>query len=170
MSETTVIKNRDFKTLTLVKTFDTPRRKVFEAFNNSKALDAWWGPQGWVTRSDHIDFTPGGSWRYSMECTDPNQTEWFGKISRGTAYYTSINQFEDFSYDDSFADEDGNIIPTLPTVHITMNFTDLGNEQTELICTTLIDTVEDYDTLIDMGIETGALESWDRLSQYLLSA
>lgn len=39
---------------------------MFDAFQNPERLARWWGPAGFTNTFHHFDFTPGGSWRYTM--------------------------------------------------------------------------------------------------------
>ena len=51
----------------------------------------------------------------------------------------------------------------------TLVLEDLGGTRTRLVTTSLFDTVEDRDGMIQSGMERGASESYDRLAAYLAS-
>jgi uncharacterized protein YndB with AHSA1/START domain len=167
MAETIFTKDKAARTLTMQRIFNAPREKVFAAFSNVDALNAWWGPQGWETRSKEFSFTPGGAWHYGMKCVDEAQGEWFGQEAWGKAVYETIDEQHTIVYRDYFADADGTIDESMPGSTISMNFVDLGDGRTELISITQFDSEEGYDQVIAMGVEQGASESWDRLAEYM---
>ncbi|WP_314728254.1 SRPBCC family protein [Bacillus sp. Marseille-Q3570] len=50
--------------------FDMPRKKLFQAFNNSDHLAKWWGPKGFTNTFHEFDQCPDGVWRYTMHGPD----------------------------------------------------------------------------------------------------
>lgn len=52
--------------LTLNRTFDAPRERVFDAFTRKEALEAWFGPEGFTVPSCALDPRPGGRYRIEM--------------------------------------------------------------------------------------------------------
>jgi len=47
-------------TMTIIRTFDAPRARVFRAFTDPEQVDRWWGPNGFTTTTDEMDVRPGG--------------------------------------------------------------------------------------------------------------
>jgi uncharacterized protein YndB with AHSA1/START domain len=47
-----------------VRTFDAPRRVVFDAFTVCDAAQRWMGPPGWEFAACEIDLRPGGAYRF----------------------------------------------------------------------------------------------------------
>jgi len=41
-------------------------REVFAAFENSKTLAQWWGPNGFTNTFEQFEFRPGGKWVFTM--------------------------------------------------------------------------------------------------------
>lgn len=56
--------------LVLTRTFDAPRKLVFEAWTDPKHLARWWGPRGFTTTVREMDVRPGGAWSYAMRGPD----------------------------------------------------------------------------------------------------
>ncbi len=54
----------------ITRVFDAPRELVFDAWTDSKHVDRWWGPNGFVTTTHSKDFRPGGAWRFLMRGPD----------------------------------------------------------------------------------------------------
>lgn len=48
----------------LSRTFDAPRRRVFDAFTRPELLRQWHGARGWRLAVCEIDLRPGGAWRF----------------------------------------------------------------------------------------------------------
>ncbi|GGT59200.1 SRPBCC family protein [Actinomadura citrea] len=48
----------------LSRTFDAPRRRVFDAFTRPALLRQWHGARGWTLVVCEIDLRPGGTWRF----------------------------------------------------------------------------------------------------------
>jgi uncharacterized protein YndB with AHSA1/START domain len=63
MSKTENIADRE---IVITRVFDAPRELVWEAWTNPQHADKWWGPNGFVTTTESVDFRVGGEWRYSM--------------------------------------------------------------------------------------------------------
>lgn len=45
-----------------IRDYDAPREMVFDAFADPKALEQWWGPDGFTITTESMTFKPGGSW------------------------------------------------------------------------------------------------------------
>lgn len=54
--------------LTLTRTFDAPRRRVWDAYTKPEELARWWGPRIFDTPLDTItvDLRPGGAFHLTM--------------------------------------------------------------------------------------------------------
>ena len=60
----------DGNELVITRTFDAPRRLVFEAWTKPEHLARWWGPRGYDTPTCEADVRPGGALRLCMRSTD----------------------------------------------------------------------------------------------------
>ena len=52
--------NTDNRELTIVRVFDAPRERVWEAWTNPKQLQAWWGPRGVTNPTCEFEAHPAG--------------------------------------------------------------------------------------------------------------
>lgn len=50
---------------------------VFETFANPALLKEWWGPNGFTNTFHEFNFSPGGTWRFTMHAPDGAQYENF---------------------------------------------------------------------------------------------
>ena len=52
------------------RVFDAPRELVWKAWSDPKHIVQWWGPKGFTTTMQEMDFRPGGAWRFIMHGPD----------------------------------------------------------------------------------------------------
>ncbi len=60
MSVTSIDKDFDSLTLTLVADFDAPAERVWELWADPRQLERWWGPPTYPATMEEHDLTPGG--------------------------------------------------------------------------------------------------------------
>jgi len=152
--------------LILERVFKAPRQLVFQAFSDAEHLKHWWGPRGWTLPVCNIDFRPGGVWHYCMKCEDREQGDFYGMESWGKGVYSEIVAGEKIVYKDYFSDAEGNENPELPATDIVLLFED-HEEGTLVINRAVYASAEGLKTVLDMGMEQGITETWDRLDDYL---
>ncbi|MDN7242706.1 SRPBCC domain-containing protein [Planococcus sp. N028] len=139
--------------------FTAPRDLVFKMYTEPDHVSRWWGPHGWTTTNYQMDVRPGGIWHYCMRSEDG--TEAWGKST-----YQEINEPEKLVFLDAFSDENGNEVEDMPVMKITVDFVEEGNG-TRIISTTLFNSEEELKKVVDMGVEQGMSETFDRLETYL---
>ena len=149
-------------TFVMERVFNAPRELVFEAFSKPEHLREWWGPKGWTLPVCELDFHPGGVWLYCMR--GPG-----GEESWGKAVYQDIQPPEKVSYTDNFVDSDGNVLEGTPQMQITITFETLG-DTTKVTNRAVFGSAEELKSVLDMGMEPGLNETWDRLEAFLESA
>ncbi|AJY75352.1 SRPBCC domain-containing protein [Paenibacillus beijingensis] len=162
-SMTTKVEDRH---LLLERVFDAPRELVFKVFSEAEHLKHWWGPRGWTLTVCNIDFRPGGIWHYCMKCMDKNQGDFYGFESWGKAVYQEIIEAEKIVYVDYFSDAEGNEAEGMPSTLVTMTFEE-HEGKTKLVSEAYYDTAEALKTVLEMGMEQGIRETWDRLAEHL---
>jgi uncharacterized protein YndB with AHSA1/START domain len=70
---TTKIKTaEDFadREIVITREFSAPRELVWEAMTNPKHVVNWWGPRGFSTTIEEMDFRVGGVWQHVMRGPD----------------------------------------------------------------------------------------------------
>jgi uncharacterized protein YndB with AHSA1/START domain len=152
----------------LERVFDAPRELVFKAFSEAEHLKHWWGPRGWTLTVCNVDFRPGGIWHYCMKCIDENQGDFYGFESWGKAVYKEIEEAEKIVYVDYFSDAEGNEAEGMPSTLVTMTFVEQEG-RTKLISRGEYASAEALKTVMEMGMEQGITETWDRLEEHLQS-
>jgi uncharacterized protein YndB with AHSA1/START domain len=142
------------------RVFDAPRQLVFDAWTKPEHLKRWFGPKDWTLPVCEVDFRVGGVWLYCMRSPDGSQDSW------GRAVYREIVAPERIVYVDSFADKEGNPVPGMPEMVITVEFSD-HEGKTKVTSRTLFASAAERDSVLDMGVIEGLTETWDRLAEYL---
>lgn len=141
--------------IVMTRVFDAPRELVFNAYTDPEAVPQWWGLRRSTTIVDRMDVRPGGTWRFIQREADGNEYAFNGEYLEVTPPERLVNTFE-------FELMPGHIIEDTAT------FEDLGGK-TRVTVTSLFANVEDRDGMLQSGMEEGAVESWDRLAEYLAS-
>ena len=142
-----------------VRRFAVSREKLWAMWTQAEHLRHWWGPQGFATPVCEVDFRPGGAWFYCMQ--DPEGQRYCGKM-----IYQEIEAPHRFTARDIFTDEDGNPSPDMPEAHSEFEFAE-SNGDTVLTCGSRYKTREERDSIIEMGVEAGLSQCFDRLEDYL---
>ncbi len=93
--------------LVIERLFDAPRELVFKAWTDPEMVKRWWGPNEFTAPVVKLDFRVGGKWFYAMQSAGFNE----GKPIWSTGFFREIVPNERLVMTDSFADEDGNIVP-----------------------------------------------------------
>jgi uncharacterized protein YndB with AHSA1/START domain len=141
--------------IVMTRTFDAPRALVFEAFSKPEHISHWWGPAGATMPVCDMDFRPGGKWRYVTHEADGNDYGFHGEFREIVPPERIVWTFE-------FEGMPGHVSVE------TMAFNERDGKTT-ITTTTLFDSVEDRDGMLQSGMETGAAESYNRLEAYLKS-
>lgn len=61
--------------IVMTRTFDAPRRLVFDVWTKPEHLVHWYGRKGWTLQVCEVDLRPGGGWRFVMVRTDGAKME-----------------------------------------------------------------------------------------------
>jgi uncharacterized protein YndB with AHSA1/START domain len=90
--------------LVITRVLDAPVEQVWKAWTEPEQIKKWWGPKQFTAPSIETDLRVGGKYLYCMRGPD-GQDYW----STGT--YREIVPHERIMVTDSFADEQGNVVP-----------------------------------------------------------
>jgi uncharacterized protein YndB with AHSA1/START domain len=166
MDKTKVTKDIENKTLIIERTFDASKEKLWRAYAEKEWFEKWWGPEGWETTTKEFNFTPGGKIHYGMKCVDQNQGEWFGQVSWGLMQLETIDEFESFAAKDFFSDENGTINEEMPPQRFVVELIE-EDGKTRLVSRSIVDSVEQLDVLIKMGMVEGFSSQLEKLEKLL---
>lgn len=163
MNDKMIIK-ADGAELFLERTFAAPRERVWAAFTECQHLTNWWGPKGWDLTHCDMDFRVGGRWHYCMTGKNPETNEPIE--SWGLADYTAINAPTNYTYTDAFSNAEGGKVPGMPVSEITMEFVEVDGG-TKVLSRGVYASAEELKAIMEMGVEQGITETWDRLEEFL---
>ena len=119
MTVTSVDKDLDSLTLTVVAHFDAPVERVWQLWADPRKLERWWGPPSHPATVEEHDLTPGGAVTYFM--TGPD-----GEKSRGWWRVMSVDPPTHLEFIDGFADDDGTPIAGTSATTIRVQLTEHG--------------------------------------------
>lgn len=148
--------------LVVTRLFDAPRSLVWEAWTQAEHISQWWGPKGFSTRVETLEFRPGGTWRYIMTAPDGKEYPVIGE-------FLEIVEPEKIVGVDHFGEEYQAVIDPskLPSqVIMTTIFEEEGN-QTRITITMTHPSAEDKAKNEQMGAVHGWNAGFDQLADYL---
>jgi len=88
----------------ITRLFDAPRDLVWRAWTEPEFVMQWWGPKNFTSPSCKIDLRVGGTYLFCMRSPE-------GKDFWSTGVFREIRRPERIVCTDSFADENGNVVP-----------------------------------------------------------
>jgi uncharacterized protein YndB with AHSA1/START domain len=139
--------------IVLTRVFDAPRRLVFEAWTKPEHVARWYGCRGSTLSVCNIDLRVGGAYRFVLRAPD-------GKDYAISGVYRDIVPPERLVYTERLNDD--------PNKEALIAFTlEERDGQTTMTSIALYRTAEDRDTVLKMGVETGAAQAMDRLAEVL---
>ena len=159
MSVTSVDKDFDHLTLTLVADFGAPLERVWQLWADPRQLERWWGPPSHPATVEQHDLTPGGDVTYFM--TDPE-----GEQYRGWWRVTSVNPPRSLEFTDGFADQDGTPLADMPITTTRMELTE-HDGGTRMQLRSVFDSREQMDQLMSMGAAEGLQQAVGQMDALL---
>jgi uncharacterized protein YndB with AHSA1/START domain len=160
MSVTSVEKDVDRLTLTLLADFDAPPPRVWQLWADPRQLERWWGPPSHPATVEQHDLTPGGKVTYFM--TGPG-----GEKYHGWWRVNSVDPPSSLEFNDGFADQSGTPIDDMPNSTVHMQLTEHeGGTRMELRST--FASREQMEKLVDMGMVEGLQEAVGQMDALLV--
>ena len=150
--ETTLTLPSDREIL-MTKKFDAPREVVWETLTDPDLIPKWWGFARDATEVKKMDVRPGGQWRYITRTSGGEVVDFHGTYREVVAPEKLVYSFlfGDMPEGDGF-------------VEITLVEKD---GVTELRDRSVFNSKEERDAIIATGMEEGARETYERLSQLI---
>lgn len=140
--------------IVITRSFDAPRKLVFDAWTDPTSIGAWWGPNGFTTTTSERDVRPGGTWRFVMH--GPDGTNYDNRIS-----YVEIEPPARLVYlHDSDKDDDPE------QFHVTVTFDEQGGKTT-LTLRIVASTSDQRNRMLGYGAIEGGKQTLERLAEHL---
>jgi len=142
--------------IVLVRVFDAPRERVFEAWTNPEHITRWFGPKGFTLTTQEIDVRVGGRWRFIFQGPD------------GTTYDNRM-VFVEVKRPELLVFEHGHDRDDDPErFRTTITFDQQSNGKTVLTLRQLHPTKTQRDQKIAFGAVELGLQTLDKLAAHLL--
>jgi len=151
--------NAEELSFTIVAEFDAKIERVWQIWADPRQLERWWGPPTWPATFESFDFTPGGKASYYMVGPD-------GENARGWWLLTSIDAPTTLSFDDGFADDNGEPVASMGITRAVVTIEDIGG-RTRMTTTSKFESAEQMQKMIDMGMEEGMTEAMSQIDDLL---
>ena len=159
MTVTSLDKDLDSLTLTLVADFPAPIERVWQLWADPRLLERWWGPPSAPATVEEHDLTPGGAVTYFM--TGPD-----GEKHRGWWRVTSVDPPRSLEFIDGFADQDGTPIADMPTSTVYVRLLEhAGGTRMEL--RSVFDSRQQMEQLVNMGAVEGMRQAVGQMDALL---
>ncbi len=158
MTDSTSFDPNDFD-VTIERTFDTPRERVWEAWTDPEQVAQWWGPTDFTVPRCELDVRPGGALRIDMEGPD-------GNVYPSEGMFEEVDEPERLVLVDAAGeDEDGNY---QFEVRQTVTFEERGGETLLTLEAEVLEATPEAEKHLK-GMEEGWSQSLDKLEGYLES-
>lgn len=153
-----ILTGTENRELVITRIFDAPRELVFRAWTDPAMVVQWWGPRGFTTTVHEMNVKPGGTWIFTMH--GPDGRDYPNKI-----VFIEVMEPELIIYKHS-GDEDTEPV----NFHVTVSFEEEGNK-TKLRMRSLFESAADLERVIrDYHADEGAVQTMDRLGEFLAKA
>jgi uncharacterized protein YndB with AHSA1/START domain len=160
MSVTSVDKDYDSLTLTVIAEFDAAIDQVWELWSDPHKLERWWGPPGYPATFEKHDLSPGGEVTYFL--TGPE-----GDKSWGAWRVTAVDPRGSLEFtENACADADGTPVEdmSLHNVSVQLRERDGG---TRMEMRLRFESREDMEKLIEMGTAEGLQQAIGQMDALL---
>lgn len=146
-------------TIFVMKVFPCSVAELWDSFSKPEILEKWWAPKPWKTENILFDFQSGGKWLYAM--VGPEGEKHFAGTN-----FNEITFHRSISWKDYFCDEEGNLLPDLPTANWLLGFTGVESGA-KLTINIHFDTEAEMNTILKMGFEEGFKMGLNQLEDVL---
>ncbi len=159
MPITSVEKDLDHLTITIVADFAAPLSRLWDAYADPRKIERFWGPPTYPATFLRHDAAAGGRSVYKM--TGPTGDEHYGCWE-----WTDVNAPQSFDVIDWFADETGAPNTDLPPTRMSFMFeeTDAGSR---LTTASRFDSVDQMKQLLEMEMLEGTTEAMSQIDTVL---
>jgi uncharacterized protein YndB with AHSA1/START domain len=159
MTVTSVDKDLENLTMTLVADFAAPAESVWELWANPRQLERWWGPPTYPATFEQHDLSPGGEMRYFMTGPEGDKHHGYWVVER-------VEPPRALRVKDGFADADGNPTDGFSITAMEMTLSDHeGGTRMELRSSFF--SREGMEKMLEMGMEQGLGEAVGQMDALL---
>ncbi len=159
MPITSVTKDPEALTMTVVADFAAPLRRLWDAYLDPRRLEQFWGPPTYPAVFTRHDGCTGGRSEYRM--TGPG-----GEVSHGYWEWVAVDELKSFEVRDGFANPDGTANADLPSMRMVFSFEATpGGSRVSTV--THFGSATQLEELLAMGMEQGMTEAMGQIDTVL---
>lgn len=151
--ETTIEAVVDLPIIRIIREFDAPPERVFDAHVDVEKVKRWLGPRRLTMTVQRWDAETGGGYRYT-HTDDDGEYRFYGSFHEVRAPEQIVQTFTFEGYPDGVSLE-------------TMTLTELPGGRTRLVGISVVDSVEARDAMLASGMEVGVNEGYEQLDELL---
>ncbi|WP_310961643.1 SRPBCC family protein [Nocardioides terrisoli] len=159
MPITSIHKDPEALTLTVVADFAAPLQRLWDAYADPRQLERFWGPPSYPATFTRHDMLPGGRSAYAMVGPE-------GEVSRGYWEFLDVKAPYSFEVRDGFCHPDGTPNTEMPSMRMVFSFEATGSGS-RVTTTTYFNTVEELAQLVEMGMEEGMRQAMGQIDGVL---
>jgi uncharacterized protein YndB with AHSA1/START domain len=159
MPITSVHKDPESLTMTVVADFAAPLQRLWDAYADPRQIERFWGPPTYPATFTRHDMFPGGRSAYTMVGPE-------GEVSRGYWEFLDVKAPHSFEVRDGFCLPDGTPNTEMPSMRMTFEFEATGSGS-RLTNTTFFNSLDELEQLIAMGMEQGMREAMGQIDAVL---
>jgi uncharacterized protein YndB with AHSA1/START domain len=160
MTVTSVDKDLDRLTLTVVAEFDAAVERVWQLWADPRQLERWWGPPTYPATVKEHDLTVGGAVTYFMTSPEGEQFHGWWRI-------TSVDPPASLEFEDGFADRDGQPVADMPVTTVRLQLTEREDGGTRMELRSAFESKEQMEQLLEMGMLEGLQQSVGQMDALL---
>lgn len=146
-------------TIRIVADFAAPLQRLWDAYTDPRKIERFWGPPTFPATFLRHDASVGGCSIYKM--TGPDGEEHYGRWD-----WTALDAPNSFEVADSFADSTGTPNTELPSMRMSFIFEETATGS-RLITTSHVDSLEQLEQLVEMGMLEGTREAMSQIDAVL---
>lgn len=159
MPVTSVTKDPDQLTMTVVAEFPVPRQRLWDAYADPRQLEKFWGPVEWPATFTRHDMAVGGRSNYHM--TGPD-----GEKSGGYWKFVAVDAPRSFEVIDGFVGDDGEPNNEMPNMRMVYTFEDIEGGS-RMVGVTHFNSLEQLEQLLGMGMEEGMVSAMSQMDDVI---
>jgi len=146
-------------TLVAIGHFPVPVERLWQAWEDPRQIERFWGPPEWPATFTRHDMREGGRSAYHM--TGPK-----GEIAAGHWRFLQVDAPHRFVVEDGFTDNEGDEMQGMPTTRMEVVFepTDGGSR---FVATSTFPSLEAMEQLVAMGMVEGLTAALAQLDEVL---
>jgi uncharacterized protein YndB with AHSA1/START domain len=149
--------NEYVKEVTLTRTFDAPRERVWKAWTEAQLVAQWWGPHGFTAPVCEVDARPGGAILIHMSG--------FGMLAPMKGVFTEVVEFERLVFTNNAYMQVPPVTPLIEGI-TTVTFEDLGGKTRLTVHNGILKASPAAAQALE-GMEPGWTQQLEKLADFL---